>query len=112
VVQQKATEGVAVAPPAARRGVQPAEEQAVRQQQEVAGEPVAAEVGALPDVGVRAGIERGDDRPPADRAAGIAPAVGADQGDRAFGGRGRVGRSVWWRTAGGPAGRTGRGDVE
>ena len=64
-------------------GVEPAEAGAVGQRQQGAGEPVPAEVGALPDlVGQRAG-EGGDDRAAAHGAAGVAGAVRADEHHRA-----------------------------
>ena len=57
--------------------------EAVRQDDDVRGEPVAAEVAALPDVGRARRRQRPGQRPAAQRAAGVVPAVGADQVDRA-----------------------------
>ena len=57
--------------------------EAVRQHQHVGGEPVPAQVAALPHVGRAGGRQRAGQRAPAQRAAGVVPAVRADQVGRA-----------------------------
>ena len=56
--------------------------EAVRQDDDVRGEPVAAQVAALPDVGGARRRQRSGQRSPAQRAAGVVAAVRADQVDR------------------------------
>ena len=80
--------------------------EAVRQDDDVGREPVAAEVAALPDVRRARRRQRAGQRPAAQRAAGVVPAVGADQVDRPVGAlahrpvprRGRAGRRRSART--------------
>ena len=65
--------------------------EAVREHQHVRGEPVTAQVAALPHVGGTGRRQRAGQRAPAQRAAGVVPAVRADQVGRS--GRGLADRS-------------------
>ena len=86
----------------AASGSRPAVVEAARQDEQVAGEPVAADVGALPHrVGMRTRGERRRQRSAALGAAGVVPAVGAD-GEQ----RGR--RTPPARSSGQHRGRPGR----